>query len=241
MSRRLPVLSDRQRTAAVRRVCAAFRASTPAQRAAGLVWYATAWAAAWSIAARVLGDAWSELTPAAQREWAARVAGVIAALSPRCQWSTNVAWAGAVVAAAWSGGPVPRVHTKAMRRQAWAIATGADPLDVLHGPKVRAFWANIVGDPTAVTVDVWAVRAARGDRPTVPDGRGRMRYADDGRVSVREYRAYADVYVRAARRLGVTPRECQAAVWVHVRGVRPTDAGFHADAASGAVSGPVAA
>lgn len=121
-----------------------------------------------------------------------------------------------------------------MRDQAWRIANGEAPLSVLRGPKVRAFYANITGDADAVTVDVWAVRAARGDQACVPDGRGRLRYADDGTVSAREYREYADVYRRAARRLGVTPRECQAAVWVAVRGVRPTDAGFHADAARAA-------
>ncbi len=229
-----PVLSDRDRTAAVRRVTAAFRASTPADRAAGLGWYATAWDAAVAIASACTGPRrWARLTPAARRELAAQVAGVIAALSPRCQWSTNVAWASALVRAAWSGGECPRVHTTTMRAQAWAIAQGAAPLDVLNGPKVRAFWANIVGDTDAVTVDVWAVRAARGARP-VRGANGRLSWADDGTVSAREYVAYADVYRRAAARLGVTPRECQAAVWVAVRGTRPTDAGFHADATGAA-------
>ena len=211
-----PVLTARERNAAVRRVARLFRQTTPDQRAAGMGWYRTAWQAARAIA----GD-----------DGAAMAAGVIAALSPRCQWSTNVAWASAVIHAARTGQGVPRVHTTVMRDQAWRIANGEAPLDVLRGPKVRAFYANIVGDPDAVTVDVWAVRAARGDRPTVPDGRGRLRYADDGTVTAAEYAAYADVYRRAARACGVTPRECQAAVWVAVRGVKPTDAGFHADAA----------
>lgn len=227
-----PVLSDRERNAAVRRVCRTFRLTGASERAAGLGWYATAWDAAGTIARAMVGArVWATMSADARRALMAQVAGVIAALSPRCQWSTNVAWAAAVVHAARTGAPCPRVHTKTMRRQAWAIANGAHPLAVLHGPKVRAFWANITGDTDAVTVDVWAVRAARGDRPTVRDERGILRYADDGRVSAREYAAYADVYRRAARRLGVTPRECQAAVWVAVRGTRPTDAGFHADAA----------
>lgn len=228
-----PVLSDHERNAAVRRVCRTFRGTGIFERTAGLGWYATAWDAAGAIARAVVGAAaWSRMSADERRALTAQVAGVIAALSPRCQWSTNVAWASAVMLAARRGGACPAVHTKTMRRQAWRIARGEAPLSVLHGPKVRAFWANIVGDTDAVTVDVWAVRAARGDRPTVADGRGRMRYADNGRVSAREYAAYADVYRRAARRLGVTPREVQAAVWVAVRGVRPTDAGFHTDAAS---------
>ena len=229
-----PVLSDRERTSAVRRVTRAFRASTPTERASGLGWYVTAWSAAWTIAEAATGArAWARLTMAQRRERAVLVAGVIAALSPRCQWSTNVAWTGALVRAAWSGAPVPRVHTRTMRAQAWRIARGEAPLSVLAGPKVRAFFANIVGDTDAVTVDVWAVRAARGDAPVL-GADGRLRWTDAGRVSAREYAAYADVYPRAARRLGVTPREVQAAVWVHVRGTKPTDAGFHADAARAA-------
>lgn len=231
---RTPVLTPAQRTLAVRRVTRAYRASTPIERAAGLGWYGTAWSAAWTIAEAATGRArWARMSDAARREAAVTVAGVLAALSPRCQWSTNVAWAAALVGAAWSGGEVPRVHTKTMRRQAWRIALGEHPLAVLRGPKVRAFWANITGDVDAVTVDVWAVRAARGAVPSV-GARGRLVWDDDGAVSAREYAAYADVYRRAARRLGVTPRECQAAVWVHIRGIKPTDAGFHADAARAA-------
>lgn len=193
-------------TTMVRRITRAYRASTPAHRAAGLGWYAEAW--------RVAGEIWPERPDLA--------AGVIAALSPRCQWSTNVVWARAVVEAARRGDATPpAVHTTVMRAQAWRIANGEAPLSVLAGPKVRAFWANITGDVDAVTVDIWAVRAAMGaDAPK------------DGRVTPAQYRVTADAYRRAARILGVTPRECQAAVWVHTRGTKPTDAGFHAAAAA---------
>ena len=194
----------RAQHAMVRRITRAYRASRPAHRAAGLGWYAEAW--------RVAGQIWPERPDLA--------AGVIAALSPRCQWSTNVVWARALIAAARSGQQCPPVHTTAMRAQAWRIANGEAPLSVLQGPKVRAFWANITGDTDAVTVDVWAVRAAMG--PTA---------APYGRITPAQYRLTADAYRRAAAILGITPRECQAAVWVHVRGAKPTDAGYHADAA----------
>lgn len=195
--------------AMVRRILRAYRAATPADRAAGLGWY-----------------------DAAQREAAAIfpdrpdvAAGVLAALSPRCQWSTNVAWAHAVVAAARAGRPCPQVSTKSNRRAAWAIATtGADPLDhlgkvshtgrVTSGHKVRSFYRNITGDHDAVTVDVWAFRAATG--------------REVESIGARDYRLISAAYVRAAQILGVTPRECQAAVWVATRGTKPTDAGWHA-------------
>ncbi len=193
--------------ARVRRICKAFRAATAADLAAGLGWYAEARRVAVAIDPR---------NPE-------RAAGVIAALSPRCQWSTNVAWSRAVVGAADAGAPVPAVHTETMRAQAYRIAAGEAPLSVLNGPKVRAFYANIVGDTDAVTVDVWAARVATG--LTGKD-------AERAISTPARYAAIANDYRRAAEILGVTPREVQAATWVAARGVKPTDAGFHADAAA---------
>lgn len=89
-----------------------------------------------------------------------------------------------------------------MRRQAWSIAHGADPLDVLNGPKVRRFYLNITGDHSVVTVDVWAARAA----------------GVDGKLTGARYLAVERAYQNAARIVGMTPRDLQAAVWVHTRG-----------------------
>lgn len=196
-------------TAMVRRITRAYRAASAADRTAGIGWYDAAWREACKI--------WPERPDLA--------AGVLAALSPRCQWSINVAWAYALVHAARTGDACPDISTRANRRTAWAIATtGADPLThlgkvshtgrVKSGHKVRAFYANITGDHDAVTVDVWAYRAATG-RET----------AD---ITGVEYRAIAAAYVRAAAIVGVSPRDCQAAVWVATRGSKPTDAGWHA-------------
>jgi hypothetical protein len=192
--------------ARVRRICKAFRAATAADLAAGLGWYAEALSVAQAI------------DPAHPE----RAAGVIAALSPQCQWGTNVAWARTVIAAADSGAGTPRVHTTAMRAQAMRIAKGEPALSVLNGPKVRAFYANIIGDTDAVTVDVWATRVATG--LTGKD-------AERAISTPSRYASVANDYRRAAEILGVTPREVQAATWVAARGVKPTDAGFHADAA----------
>lgn len=204
MNRKSAALSQTD-SAIVRRIVRAFRAASAADLAAGLGWYATAWAVA------------QELDPRNP----ARAAGVIAALSPRCQWSTNIVWARAVLAAADSGAACPAVHTETMRAQAYRIARGEHALAVLNGPKVRAFFANIVGDTDAVTVDVWAVRAATG---LTGDDAIRM-------ISTpAKYGRVAQCYREAARILGVTPREVQAAVWTSIRGIKPTDAGFHAEA-----------
>lgn len=134
-----------------------------------------------------------------------RAAGVIAALSPRCQWASNVTAAERMIAAAATRQPRPPAYgTLSNRRKAWRIARGEDPELVLSGPKVRAFYANIMGDTEEVTVDTWAARAAEGrENPHAPK-KGR-------------YRRCAEAYRRAARAQGMTPRDCQAAVWTVYR------------------------
>jgi hypothetical protein len=96
-------------------------------------------------------------------------------------------------------------------------------LSVLNGPKVRAFYSNIMGDTDAVTVDTWAVRVATGRTG---------KHAEWTIGTKRRYAAVADAYRRAAVILGVDPRTVQAATWVAARGVKPTDAGFHAASAA---------
>jgi hypothetical protein len=134
------------------------------------------------------------------------VAGVIAALSPRCHWSVNVAWAGRLCCARAAGAPCPAISIGNFRRKAWAIAGGADPLDVLRGPKVVRFWRALIGESQTVAVDVWAGRAAMGR--SYP-GRG---------LSGKRYLEVESAYQLAAGIVGVSPRELQAAIWVHVRG-----------------------
>lgn len=185
--------SDAARLAAMRRrVLAAYDAASADDLAAGLAWYRRAARAAETIAAE------SPLT-------ADQVAGIIAALSPRCRWSTNVAWAARVVQAAADGEPCPAVSTRANRSAAWRIACGESPADVLRGPKVSRFHRNITGDRDAVTIDVWAARAAEGRR-------------DDRAPSGRRYALLERAYQEAAAIIGRPPRDVQAAVWVHVRG-----------------------
>ena len=126
-----------------RRILAHHAAATPADLAAGVAWYDRARDAA----ATMLPD-----DPDV-------AAGVIAALSPRCQWATNLAWAAAMIDAARSGEDCPRVHTTAMRRVAWDIATGArTPADALNGPKVSRFYRNITGDHDAGRGDLLVPR-----------------------------------------------------------------------------------
>lgn len=206
----------------VRRITRQFRAASPDQRAIGLGWYPEARRVA------------TVISP----DDVARGAGLLAALSPRCQWSTNVVFAERVMSAARAGLPCPPVSTVDNRGTAWLIATGTVPLDalgtvshtgrVVSGHKVRSFYANIMGDTDAVTCDMWAYAVATGRWGTHP--RTGRRMPADADMTGREYEQTAAAYRRAAAILGVTPRDCQAVCWVAARGIKPADVEFHAAA-----------
>lgn len=185
---RLAELEVRRMT---RRLVALHASTTASDLAAGLAWYERARAAAESMA--IGGDV-------------ERAAAVIAHLSPRESWARNVANAARVLQAAADGAECPAVHTTGQRVKAWNVATGAADPTADHGPKTRAFLANILGDTDRVCVDSWAARAATGDAShRGPSTRG-------------QYALMERAYQRAARAVGMAPRDLQAAIWIHVRG-----------------------
>jgi hypothetical protein len=171
---------------------AAFEAATPDDLAKGLRWYANA-----QREGRKVGPTLH------------RGVGVIAALSPLQAWDVNIELANKLAAVHAEGKPMPTTGYGFKRNtaKAWAILNGAKPLDVLSGPKVRAFYRNMLGCSDSVTVDRWAVRIAIGD----PD--------HSGTVPSGEYDAMADAFRRVAAEKGLTPRELQAATWTWVRRV----------------------
>lgn len=174
-----------------------YKNSTGAERRAGTAWYPAAYSLALSM----------------DPENTARAAGVIAALSPQQRWSVNMAIAAELIGWADAGadmGSVPHLPTFTPQLvKAIAIAAhGVDPLDVLHGPKERAFYGAIMGHADAVVVDRWAARAAD------PEHFG----SGDVRVTAAQYRKIAEAYRAAARIVGRPVRDVQATVWIHVRG-----------------------
>lgn len=176
-----------------RRVLSCWDAASPDDLASGLTWYDRAEAFAADLA-----------TDTITRDAAA---GVIAALSPRCGWSVNLAGASRLCEAFATNQPIPVVAgTLSNREKAWRVlGSNSDPLEILSGPKVRAFYRNIVGDTDAVTVDVWTARAAEGPTcgPRAPDGK--------------RYRLIADAYRHAGTSVGHSPRDIQATVWTYSR------------------------
>lgn len=129
-----------------------------------------------------------------------RVAAIVAVLSPRQRWRKNIEGARHVLEGeAWRA---PGYDSN--RAKAEALATGT-PLElVIGGDKVTSFWANLIGSRTAVTVDVWAQRAALGYYHRHQPKHGR-------------YERFVNIYRAAAEAAGETPREFQAIIWNAIR------------------------
>jgi hypothetical protein len=174
----------------VRRLAARFvalwRAADRAVRTAGVQWYRNA--------RRICRDL-------ARRHGVSEscAAGVVAALSPRLGWTYNVLAADLVLARAER---VPGVF-KASLVKARRILAGGRPLQVLSGPKVRAFYRALKGDESAAVVDVWTARAA-GLSPE--------------HLTAKLYAAVAHALKMGADEVGTTTARMQATAWVAVRG-----------------------
>lgn len=154
----------------------------------GLSWYFTAHdlAAILSPADRAMG------------------AGVIAALSPMMGWETNMRQANLAFERGTADGlGLTRNTAKANR-----ILAGENPLDVLGGDKVRAFYSTIL-DPRGYDVPVIDRHAFDIAAGRVTDEAARSTLSRKG-----QYARFGAVYVDAARAVGVSASQMQAITWV---------------------------
>jgi hypothetical protein len=142
------------------------------------------------------------------------IAGVIAALSPRCTWEFQERFTlGYVEHYLMNGDPLAAPHpgTNTNKRKAGRILDGLDPLDVLGGEKVRAFYLNISKRNNNVpTLDIWAVRAALGE-PTMNTARYMHLTRGKKRVDM------VAAYMTAADECGIRVDNFQAICWVAYR------------------------
>jgi hypothetical protein len=144
-------------------------------------------------------------------------AGVIAALSPNNAWDRNVADAHALCAAYFAGdGASDARQVKVCtfngnKEKAIQILDGADPMDVLGGLKVRAFFQCILGDERAVCVDGHAFSIWSGERVAT---------SATPSISAKLYGAIAADYITATDLINsihgtnYTPAQVQAITWV---------------------------
>ena len=184
----------------VRRLTSIYFDASHDVRAAGMGWYPRFNVLAGKLAAR-------------HGVTAGQAAGVLAIVSPRVTVGASFVLADSVLRE-WVGGTRRIGECRGLNervRAAWSWLDGdTRPLALDDGGtltrarKVRSFYANIVGDADAVTVDVWAARAA--------GWRGGDAFPSGG-----AYVAIAEAYRTAARRCGVSPRELQAVAWCAVR------------------------
>ena len=151
-----------------------------------------------------------------------RVVGVIAALSPRCAWSENVATALTLVRTGRlpKGTPVLPLNVTKARE----ILAGKPPLEVLRGSKVLAFYDNILSPKTSqhVTIDIHAARAAF-NKPTLTKAEESRVFRVQGNIELQQ------AYKRTAKRLNLRPHKLQAIIWLAVRDSlrKPKDPQLH--------------
>lgn len=136
-----------------------------------------------------------------------RVAAVCAILSPRITWETNVKDTRSMMRAVSQGLRLrPKVAGFARKgEKAWEVANGA-PIELVSGPKVSSFFANLCGDYQRVTCDTWAARAAG-----IPD-------EQHGHLDRNRYKHLERAYQVVAKELEFEPAELQAICWIVVRG-----------------------
>jgi len=127
-------------------------------------------------------------------------AAVISHLSPRTKWDTNLKAAYSLI----QTGDASRVF-KRSKALAHKALKSDKPLETINGPKCQSFAANILGDQKRVTVDVWAMRTALGKEID---------------LNKSMYRAIEYAFQLAAKRVGETPRNLQAIVWLVERSNR---------------------
>jgi hypothetical protein len=146
----------------------------------------------------------------------------MAALSPGSAWEKNIQDCETFLNE-WSNGArgkrLPLLGSYGWRNivKASKIASGAEPLEVLGGNKVRAFYACLI-DPqntSDVCIDRHAKCAAIGEKLT--DSRSLEsigRYKADSLVRPSEYTALARHYITSARKARILPHQFQAIIWV---------------------------
>lgn len=144
------------------------------------------------------------------------VAGAAAAISPGLRWDTTFAHL-----AALRKNPQHAVPTycREFVRRAVHCLNGRAPLEVLSGPKVRAFYGLLSGtDCDAVVIDGHAWNVCRMAAYVF---RRRPGYSppNAARVNERRYRIAAAAYREAAEVLGERPHAVQAATWIHWKNI----------------------
>jgi hypothetical protein len=133
------------------------------------------------------------------------VVGFVAALSPRNSWASQLKNTRSQIECAIMAEPIPFAGTNANKKKGLRIINGEQPMAVLGGPKVRAFYQAVLsgGKLGGAVIDVHAWAAVSGDY--------------SGRLGAPQYRAAASAFAMAASAMRMTVHEVQALAWVEHR------------------------
>lgn len=130
-----------------------------------------------------------------------RVAATAAITSPDAQLVSNMRWTRSACETQGAA-KVGRYPNTMHARYAPILAGNVSPLAGVGGLKVTSFYRAIMGDPNAVVLDRWALRAVGHDR---------------GTCTPLQYARYSAMYSEAAHAVGESPRDFQAIVWTVMR------------------------
>ncbi len=122
-------------------------------------------------------------------------ASIVSAFSPRERWTSNVA-----KAISFSLGEKVTGLSNNLKMAEASLILG---YDALKGQKTNAFARAIAGDENAVVIDVWMMRASGSD------------VASPNKT---QYGEISEALTKVAKEFGLTPRTCQALIWILVRG-----------------------
>ncbi len=180
----------------IRRLHRWYQLSTQAEREQGRAWYPTAQKECAGIAERT--------------GYSLRiVCGVVAALSPGCSWSINLADAERLLDAV-TYATVPSDYEELVvntyrknKLKAWCIAEG--DVSQLRGPKVTAFYYNLLGDEGRVTIDSHVFNAFIG---------ARVVGSKHKKITKHEHAIAINAFKRAALHHGEKPSAFQAIIWL---------------------------
>ena len=173
-----------------------YNQSTPAEISQGYSWYETA---------HIFALGLSEHADITLRQ----SAGIIAALSPQTSWALNQVMATDLVTNGTTHGlPLSVSRATAILHSATENDPFPDPLEILGGPKVRSFYANILDPYTAnaVTIDRHAHAIAIGHVPSTQEAKTLDRKG--------YYERCAAAYIQLADTLKMLPHELQAITWI---------------------------
>jgi hypothetical protein len=134
--------------------------------------------------------------------------GIIAALSPQLSWNKNKTQALEFCKRMRNGESlVGLMAYKANVNKAFRIYNGENSLDVLGGMKVRSFYANLMLDDNAVTVDRHATHIALFGTSKPDEKSGSIAVTD------KLYKLISSAYVDAAKLLNVPAYVVQSVTW----------------------------